>query len=168
MFCSDCCSFCCHRLFLRLLEHLCKVKSWSWALWKGSVIARNSCVGFNHLLQCLKQHGGPPVPISRLLLGMWQRPAMPDGALWWAHLVSLGVSSRGYSLVAQSSFRLSFAGWKNRRKGKEKKKQTTHWMCCPQGCCLLMPWHFACSHFQEIGSMCPFLEGILTFMLCLR
>lgn len=56
-----------HRFFLRLLEHLCKVNSWSWVLWKGSEIAGSCCVGVNHLLQCLKQHGGTAAPISRLL-----------------------------------------------------------------------------------------------------
>lgn len=158
--------FYCHRLFLKLLEHLCKVKPWSWALWKDSVIARNSCVGCNLLLQCLKQHSVPPVPISRLLWVCdkdqqclmepsdehtccpWVIPLL--GSAWWHK--------------ARPAWILLDA----KKKKKRKEKTPSHWLCCPQGCCLLMPWHSACSHLLEIGCLCPFLEGILTFILCLR
>lgn len=150
-----------HRFFLRLLEHLCKVNSWSWVLWKGSEIAGSCCVGVNHLLQCLKQHGGTAAPISRLL---WV--CAKDQQCLMELLMSTLAVPACFLLVAQSSPSLNFAGCQKRRKGKEKN--LSHWMCCPQGCCLLMPWDSACSHWPEIGCMCLFLEGILTFILCLR
>lgn len=144
-------------LFFRLLEHLCKVKAWSWALWKGSVIARNPRVGFNHLLQCLKFPG-------------FFRHGIKTSNAWWSLLMStlavtgcfLSWLQLGGTKLIQPEF------WWMPKRRKRKEKISTHWMCCPQGCCLLMPWHSACSHWLEIGWMCPFLEGILTFMLCLR
>lgn len=82
--------------------------------------------------------------------------AVPGRFLSWVQL--------GGTKIIQPEF-----CWVQKREEKEKEGKKP-----PHPVNVLSPGRLSpdaltlCSHWPEIGGMCPFLEGVSTFMLCLR